>query len=314
MRLHTFERGGQARLGAEQNGRLVDLAAVERARGGELGRVFTDMLAFIQAGDLARQTAESTIEFAAHGDTPGLSYAIDEVRILAPLLNPGKILCSGVNYKGHQAENSSAVLPETPGFFAKLNNTIIGPGTPIVHPKMTSQLDYEIEFAVVLGKRLHKASERAAMDAVFGYTILHDVSARDIQFKAPQHNQITLGKNFDTFAPIGPCIVTIDELTDPANVRLRTFVNGAILQDSSTSDWLFPLPYLLSFLSHVMTLEPGDIVTTGTPAGVGVFRNPQVFLKPGDLVRLDAEGIGTLENPVVAEDLPCQETIFDIHS
>jgi 2,4-diketo-3-deoxy-L-fuconate hydrolase len=302
MRLYTFERDGQPRVGAERNARLVDLAAVERARGGDLGRLFADILTFIQAGELARRAAESAIEFAAvHGDTPDLSYAIDEVHILAPLLNPGKILCSGVNYKGHQQENPSAVLPETPGFFAKLNNAIIGPGTPIVLPKMTSQLDYEIELAVVLGKHLHKASERAAVGAVFGYTILHDVSARDIQFKAPQHNQITLGKNFDTFAPMGPCIVTTDELTDPANVRLRTFVNGAMLQDGSTGDWLFSLPYLLSFLSHVMTLEPGDIVTTGTPAGVGIFRDPQVFLKPGDLVQLDAEGIGTLENPVVAE-------------
>jgi 2-keto-4-pentenoate hydratase/2-oxohepta-3-ene-1,7-dioic acid hydratase in catechol pathway len=302
MRLYTFERDGQPRLGAQRNERLVDLAAVEHTRGSELGRLFTDLLTFIQAGDVVHQTAESAFEFVdAHRDTPDLSYPIDEVRILAPLLHPGKILCSGVNYRGHQAENPRAVLPETPGFFAKLNNAIIGPGAPIIHPKVTSQLDYEIEFAVVLGKRLHKASEREAMDAVFGYTILHDVSARDIQFKAPQLNQITLGKNFDTFAPMGPCIVTTDELTDPTNVRLRTFVNGTMLQDSSTSDWLFPLFYLLSFLSHVMTLEPGDIVTTGSPPGVGMFRDPQVFLKPGDLVRLEAEGIGTLENPVVSE-------------
>jgi 2-keto-4-pentenoate hydratase/2-oxohepta-3-ene-1,7-dioic acid hydratase in catechol pathway len=166
---------------------------------------------------------------------------------------------------------------------------------------MTKQLDYEVEFAVVLGHRLHKATEQAAFDAIFGYTILHDVSARDIQFKAPQHNQITLGKNFDTFAPIGPCIVTADELTDPTNLRLRTWVNGELLQDGSTSEWVFTLPYLLAFLSNVMTLEPGDIVTTGTPAGVGVFRNPQVFLKPGDMVALEVEGIGRLENPVVAE-------------
>lgn len=302
MRLYTFERNGKPRLGMERNERLVDLAAVEHARGSELALLFADLLTFIQAGEVARQTAESAVEFAdAHRETPDLSYPIDEVRILAPLRNPGKILCSGVNYQGHQAENPSAVLPETPGFFAKLNNAIIGPGAPIIHPKMTSQLDYEIEFAVVLGKRLHKASEHEAVDTVFGYTILHDVSARDIQFKAPQLNQITLGKNFDTFAPMGPCIVTTDELTDPTNVRLRTFVNGTMLQDSSTSDWLFPLFYLLSFLSHVMTLEPGDIVTTGSPPGVGIFRHPPVFLKPGDLVRLEAEGIGTLENPVVSE-------------
>jgi 2,4-didehydro-3-deoxy-L-rhamnonate hydrolase len=138
---------------------------------------------------------------------------------------------------------------------------------------------------------------------VFGYTILHDVSARDVQFKAPQHNQITLGKNFDSFCPLGPCVVTTDELTRPEACRIRTLLNGVALQDGSTADWLFPLPYLLSFLSRIMTLEPGDIVTTGTPAGVGVFRKPPVYLQPGDLVALEIEGIGRLENPVVADEL-----------
>jgi 2,4-didehydro-3-deoxy-L-rhamnonate hydrolase len=302
MRLYTFEHNGAQRIGAEQDGRLVDLAVAAAQRGAS-SALLADMLSFIHGGAAARAAADAALAFAAErsGSGEGLSYALDEVRLLAPLLNPGKILCSGVNYIGHLTENPGATLPETPGFFSKLPSAIIGPGAPIVYPAMTTQLDYEVEFAVVIGSRLRKAAESETMGAIFGYTILHDVSARDIQFKAPQHNQITLGKNFDTFAPIGPCIVTADELADPANLRLRTLVNGQLLQDGTTSDWVFALPYLLAFLSNVMTLEPGDIVTTGTPAGVGVFRKPQVFLKPGDAVVLEVEGIGRLANPVVAE-------------
>jgi 2-keto-4-pentenoate hydratase/2-oxohepta-3-ene-1,7-dioic acid hydratase in catechol pathway len=142
---------------------------------------------------------------------------------------------------------------------------------------------------------MKRVSEAEAMEHIAGYTILHDVSARDVQFK---DNQITLGKNFDTFCPLGPCIVTRDQLPNPGKVKLRSFLNGKVMQDGSTADWVFPLPTLLSFLSGIMTLEPGDVVSTGTPAGVGVFRKPQVFLKPGDVVRLEVEGVGVLENPV----------------
>jgi 2,4-didehydro-3-deoxy-L-rhamnonate hydrolase len=138
-----------------------------------------------------------------------------------------------------------------------------------------------------------------ALEHVFGYTILHDVSARDVQFR---HNQITLGKNFDSFCPIGPCVVTRDEIPRPDRIRLKTFLNGETMQDASTSDWLFSLPRLLSFLSQRMTLEPGDIVSTGTPAGVGVFRKPPIFLKPGDVVRLEADQIGVLQNSVTRDD------------
>jgi 2-keto-4-pentenoate hydratase/2-oxohepta-3-ene-1,7-dioic acid hydratase in catechol pathway len=231
-----------------------------------------------------------------------LEYAFEEVRLLAPVPRPGKILCSGVNYLSHKEENPNATLPESPFFFAKLPSAVIGPGQPIVHPKrsLTRQVDYEVEFAVVIGASgMRETPEDEVMGCIFGYTILHDVSARDVQFK---DNQITLGKNFDTFAPLGPCIVTVDEMIDPGNVRLRTFLNGQVMQDGSTRDWLFPLPRLLSELSQVMTLEPGDVVSTGTPAGVGVFRKPPVFLKAGDVVVLEVEGIGRLENPVVGAD------------
>jgi 2-keto-4-pentenoate hydratase/2-oxohepta-3-ene-1,7-dioic acid hydratase in catechol pathway len=168
---------------------------------------------------------------------------------------------------------------------------------PVVKPKETEQMDYEVEFAVVIGKPLHKAAEGDVMPAIFGYTLLNDISARDVQFK---DNQITIGKNFAGFAPIGPCIVTADELKRPDDVALKTRLNGRTLQDGSTSDWLFTLPRLISFLSRYVPLEAGDIVSTGTPAGVGAFQKPQIFMKAGDVVEIEAAGIGVLRTPIVA--------------
>jgi 2-keto-4-pentenoate hydratase/2-oxohepta-3-ene-1,7-dioic acid hydratase in catechol pathway len=187
-------------------------------------------------------------------------------------------------------------MPTEPFFFAKLPTSVIGPDAPIPYPPRTHQLDYEGEFAVVIGRKLSRASEDEVMPALFGYTPLKDVSARDVQFK---DNQITLGKNFDGFAPMGPCIVTTDELTRPDSVALRTRLNGRRLQNGSTADWLFRLPNVIASLSEVMTPLPGDIVTTGTPAGVGYFQKPQVFMQPGDVVEIDTDGIGVLRNPIV---------------
>jgi 2-keto-4-pentenoate hydratase/2-oxohepta-3-ene-1,7-dioic acid hydratase in catechol pathway len=223
-------------------------------------------------------------------------YALADVKLEAPI-RPGKVLCSGINYKGHAEENPNAKMPTEPFFFAKLPSSVVGPDDPVAKPVVTEQMDYEVEFSAVIGTRLHKASEQDVMPAIFGYTLLNDVSARDVQFK---DNQITIGKNLAGFAPIGPVIVTADELTRPDKVQLRTRLNGKTMQDGNTSDWLFSLPRLISFLSHYMPLEPGDIVTTGTPAGVGVFRNPQVFMKAGDVVEIEAEGIGVLRTPIVA--------------
>jgi 2,4-didehydro-3-deoxy-L-rhamnonate hydrolase len=186
-------------------------------------------------------------------------------------------------------------MPDEPFFFAKMPSTVIGPGSSILHPPFAGQIDYEIELAVVIGRSMTFVPEPEVMSHLFGYTILNDVSCREVQFKA---QQITLGKNFDAFCPIGPCVVTTDDLTDPGRIRLRTYLNGELMQDGSTADWIFNLPKLLSFLSRVMTLEPGDVVSTGTPAGVGLFRHPARFLQPGDRVRLEADGIGILENPV----------------
>jgi 2-keto-4-pentenoate hydratase/2-oxohepta-3-ene-1,7-dioic acid hydratase in catechol pathway len=301
MRLYTFEVNGEQCIGAEQNRRLIDLRAAHCRSQRSIREREVDLLSglkqFLAGGPDALQLARQALDHATLTGEP-ISYALDEVKILAPIPRPGKILCSGVNYQGHLEENPAATLPETPFFFSKLPTAVIGPGRPIVLPRMSKQVDYEVELAVVIGRTMRHTPESQAMSCVAGYTILHDVSARDVQFK---DQQITLGKNFDTFAPMGPCLVTPDELPDPANLRLRTSLNGQAMQDGTTRDWVFPLPYLLSFLSQVMTLEPGDIVTTGTPAGVGAFRKPPVYLQPGDVVALEIEGIGRLENMVVGE-------------
>ena len=223
-------------------------------------------------------------------------YALSDVKLEAPV-RPGKVLCSGINYKGHALENPNARMPTEPFFFAKLPSSVVGPETPVEKTDRTSQMDYEVEFSAVIGKRLFKANEAEIMPAIFGYTLLNDISARDVQFK---DNQITIGKNLAGYAPIGPCIVTADELTRPDDVALKTRLNCRTLQDGSTSDWLFSLPRLISFLSGFMPLEPGDIVTTGTPAGVGAFQNPQIFMKAGDVVEIEAAGIGILRTPIVA--------------
>ena len=290
MRLFAFKLNDQSpRLGAELPGtdRLIDLHAANPA-------LPSNLLSFVRGGERCLVRARKLLKNPLVANS---TYALTAVRLLAPIPRPGKILCSGVNYRSHHEENPEAKLPDEPFFFAKMPSTVIGPGDPIHYPKRTNQLDYEIEFAVVIGRRMSATPENEVRSCIFGYTILHDVSARDVQFHG---NQITLGKNFDSFCPIGPCVVTSDELPNPENVRLRTYLNGKIMQNGSTAEWVFSLPRLLSFLSETMTLEPGDIVSTGTPAGVGVFRRPPIFLRPGDLVRLEIEGIGVLENPVIA--------------
>ncbi|MEJ7617415.1 MAG: fumarylacetoacetate hydrolase family protein [Pyrinomonadaceae bacterium] len=295
MKLYTFEVKGEARIGAEHDNRLLDLAAATRHD----RKLPADMLALIKEGKDGLMAAHDAIRSAGRDTSGKFSYDFSEVKVLAPIPRPGKILCSGINYRAHKEENPQAVMPTEPFFFSKLPSAIIGPGKPIICPQVSRQVDYEVEFAVVIGRRMKNTPAKQVIDSLFGYTILHDVSARDVQFK---DNQITLGKNFDSFCPLGPCLVTTDEMTNPGNVRLRTLLNGQVVQDGSTSDWVFSLPALLSFLSHRMTLEPGDIVSTGTPAGVGVFKKPQIFLKEGDIVRLEVEGIGALENTVIKED------------
>lgn len=252
-------------------------------------RLAASVLEIVQGGTAALEKIRAGLAKAPR-------YALSDVKLEAPI-RPGKVLCSGINYKGHADENPNAKMPTEPFFFAKLPSSVVGPDVSVEKSPRTEQMDYEVEFSAVIGKRLHKAVEAEVMPAIFGYTLLNDISARDVQFK---DNQITIGKNFAGYAPIGPCIVTADEMRDPNTVALKTRLNGKTMQDGNTSDWLFPLPRLISFLSHYVPLEPGDIVTTGTPAGVGVFRNPQVFMKAGDVVEIEAAGIGVLRTPIVA--------------
>jgi 2-keto-4-pentenoate hydratase/2-oxohepta-3-ene-1,7-dioic acid hydratase in catechol pathway len=289
MKLVTFSAEGAApRPGALDDDAVADLSSVAAS---------VNEIVTLWAQDQGTANRGPAILERLRDALPGAPRRRREEVRLHPPLRPGKILCSGINYRGHAAENPRAVMPTEPFFFAKLPSSVCGDGDPVArHPRVT-QMDYEVEFAAVIGRPLHQAREEEVMPTVFGYTLLNDLSARDVQFR---DNQITLGKNFAGYAPIGPCLVTADDLPDPTAVRLTTHVNGRRLQDGSTADWLFTLPRLIAFLSGVMPLEPGDIVTTGTPAGVGVFRNPQVFLQPGDVVEIAAEGIGTLRTPIVA--------------
>ncbi|HDD69186.1 MAG TPA: FAA hydrolase family protein [Candidatus Korarchaeota archaeon] len=226
------------------------------------------------------------------------SVEVKEVKLLAPIMNPPKIICLGLNYRDHAAEQG-ARIPDEPIIFIKPRTTIIGPNQPIVKPDFVKKLDYEGELAIIIGRRGKNIPVSKAGDHIFGYTILNDVTARDIQFK---DRQWTRGKSFDTFAPIGPCITTRNQIRDPGNLRIRTWVNGELRQDSSTKNMVFNVYEIIHHLSRVMTLEPCDIIATGTPAGVGVFMKPEPkFLNPGDVVVIEIEGIGRLENEVVSE-------------
>lgn len=246
----------------------------------------SDMLELIAAGPEA---------WSALRDAD-LGPMVSAARLLAPLPAPGKLLFCGVNYPGHLEENPVAVLPETPFFFSKLPSAVVGPEADIVLPSPENQVDYEVELAVVIGRRARNVTRENALDHVFGFTVVNDVSARDIQFK---DMQITLGKNPDTFCPMGPSIVLADAIDDAQALGVRTRVNGEERQSDMTSNMIFDIPRILEIVSATITLEPGDIVTTGTPAGVGCFRDPPLWLKPGDRVEVEVDGIGTLGNPVV---------------
>ncbi|MFN6399911.1 MAG: fumarylacetoacetate hydrolase family protein [Planctomycetota bacterium] len=221
----------------------------------------------------------------------------DPLELLCPLDRSGKILCIGLNYRDHALE-TNAPIPDEPIVFSKASSSMIGPDVPIEVPQISSQVDFEAELVVVVGKRLKKADPLEARQAIFGYTAGNDVSARDWQ-KGKPGKQWLLGKSFDTFAPIGPAIVPAAAIPDPMNLRIQSRLNGQTMQDSSTHELIFTPEMLLSYISQVLTIEPGDVLFTGTPAGVGVARTPQVFLKPGDRFEVEIEGIGTLSNPCI---------------
>ena len=224
--------------------------------------------------------------------------SMEEVVVRAPILYPPKIICLGLNYRDH-AEESEAEIPDEPIIFMKPRTSIIGHEEPIVKPRFVKKLDYEAELAVIIAGKGKNIGVSEAADYIFGYTAFNDVSARDIQFK---DGQWTRGKSLDTFAPIGPCITTSDQIGDPMDLRIRTRVNGEVRQDSSTSNMIFNIYEIIYHLSRIMTLEPCDIIATGTPGGVAAFMKPKPkFLKAGDIVEIEIEGIGTLRNPVIEE-------------
>jgi len=211
-----------------------------------------------------------------------------------PIERPGKILCVGLNYSSH-AEEQDRRPPERPMLFAKWATSLIGPGEPIVLPRISSAVDYEAELAVVIGSRVKGVSVDNALEAVRGYLCANDVSARDLQRGDKQY---TRGKSLDTFCPVGPELVPAAEIHDPGVLRIRCFVNGEVRQDGTTSDLIFSVPELIAFAAEAITLEPGDLILTGTPAGVGEFRDPPLYLADGDEVTVEIEGVGTLTNPV----------------
>jgi 2,4-didehydro-3-deoxy-L-rhamnonate hydrolase len=244
---------------------------------------------------------EDMIDFIERGGSPEPGedvVSLADARLHAPIPAPGKIIGIGLNYEDHAAETGAAI-PEQPIVFAKWANSIVGPGDPIVIPDATKQPDYEAELAVVIGKAARRVSESEALDHVFGYTNANDVSARDIQLG--EGGQWVRGKAIDTFCPIGPYIATTDEVPDPQNLTIRCVLNGEAVQDGTTSKMIFSVAELVAFLSTGMTLLPGDIIITGTPPGVGMARDPQLWIKAGDEVTIEIEGLGSLTNPVEAE-------------
>jgi 2-keto-4-pentenoate hydratase/2-oxohepta-3-ene-1,7-dioic acid hydratase in catechol pathway len=261
-------------------------------------------LALVEDGDRGLEEAGRA--------TAGEPIAVD--RVVNPI-RPGKIFGSGVNYKAHGEEASNFVPPKEPRYdFIKLSSSVIGPGEPIVIPPADDVIkrgpgtdlqfaeygfavDYEVELGVVIGKRAKNVRAEDAMDYVLGYTVINDVSARSVQLN---NAQADLGKSFDTFCPMGPCIVTKDEIDDLMAVRIQSTVNGELRQDSLISDQIFPPPIAIEWLSSIITLDPGDVLSTGTPAGIGLFRDPPALLQPGDTVTVSASGIGEVTNPVVA--------------
>lgn len=291
MKLVTYKPAGAGpQLGVVVDGYVVNLAEASR------GKLPNDMRAFLELGDAAMQTAQAA---ATEANARQFGVALDDVKLMAPILNPSKVVAIGLNYMDHVRESGGSV-PQIATMFAKYPSAIIGPGDAIRwDPTVTSKVDFEAELAVVIGKPARNVSEADAFDYIAGYTNCHDVSARDLQIE--RGDQWIMGKSLDTFCPLGPYLVTRDEIADPHSLRVRCLVNGEALQDSNTKELIYKIPYLIAYLSRGFTLLPGDVVTTGTPHGVGAFRTPPVFLKDGDVVTVEVEGLGQLTNPCVEE-------------
>ena len=280
MKLVTFsDASGIARAGVLTDNSIVDISSR-----------FRSVLSIIHGGGEALDAANQL------ASTASSRIPLDEVKLLAPLQEPPRIFCVGLNYRDHAVE-SKMEIPKVPTVFLKLASALIGPSAAIELPSISSQPDYEAEFACVIGKGGSRIAREDWQEHVFGYTILNDVSARDIQLATTQW---TLGKSFNTFAPLGPAVVTKDEIADPHELDVKLAIDGEVLQHSNTRELIFKLPDLITYISSITPLQAGDIISTGTPAGVGLGRSPQRWLRSGETVTIEVSGLGALVNPVVA--------------
>ena len=284
MKLATFSQGGSTRIGVVAGDEIVDLAVAAPA-------LPTEMKALLAAGEQALATARNAAE---SGDA---RLALTDVKLEAPILAPPKFIGIGLNYRDHAAE-SGMDAPKYPMMFNKQSTCVVGPDAPIHLPRASSVLDYEGELGVVIGRRCRHVPRARAPEVIAGYTIVDDVSVRDWQLRV---QTMTIGKSFDTHGPMGPWIVTPDEIGDPHALRIQTWINGEKRQDSNTKELIFDSFDLVEHLSTAFTLEPGDVIATGTPAGVGIAFKPPKLLKAGDVVRIEIEGIGALQNEVIDE-------------
>lgn len=281
MKLVSFSHAGQTSIGAWIDNGIVAISEDLPAT----------MHAFLAAGESAKAKLQALID----SNAPRIPLA--EVKLLAPVPRPGKFLGVGLNYADHINETGRE-RPEYPTFFTKQSTCVIGFGDAIHCPKVSDKVDYEGELGLVIGKRCRHVPVEQAFEVIAGFTICNDVTVRDWQQRTPTW---TLGKSFDTHGPMGPCLVTADEIADPHNLSLKTWVDDELRQQTNTGEMIFNCYALIAYLSQVMTLEPGDVITTGTPAGVGVKMKPRAYLKPGQTVRIEIESIGSLINPVIAE-------------
>jgi acylpyruvate hydrolase len=295
MQLISFTRDGQIRSGAIEGEagpsmtRVIDLNAADP-------RLPADMLRLLRGGDELLDLARHVIQSAP----PGRWLEIAGPQLLAPVPNPGKLICIGLNYRDHAAE-AGLPTPAEPVVFAKLVNTVNGPYRPITIPRATEQIDYEGELGVVLGQTCKGVKEADALEYVAGYLAVNDVSARDVQHR---NGQWVLGKSPDGFAPMGPALVTADEVGDPQQLDLRTRIGEEVVQSSNTREMIFPVARLISFISEFVTLEPGDVIATGTPSGVGGAQDPPRWLRAGETVRVEFPRLGALANLMLAPERP----------
>jgi 2-keto-4-pentenoate hydratase/2-oxohepta-3-ene-1,7-dioic acid hydratase in catechol pathway len=303
LKLVTYIRQEVPRLGAVIKDHVIDLEQAYKAFQSQtdddspLAEFPQEMLALLRSDDETWQAIAATVNWAetVPETVKPFFYSLDEVQLTAPLHNPSKIVCAGLNYHDHCREQGTEV-PQRPLLFAKFPSAIIGPDDDITWPShITQQVDYEAELAVVIGRPGRNIPLDETSRHIAGYTIVNDVSARDVQFS---DGQWVRGKSLDTFCPMGPYLVTADEVADPQQLKIRCWVNEELRQDSNTAEMIFKIRELITFISQTCTLIPGDIISTGTPHGVGVFRDPPVFLQPGDIVEIEIEELGRLCNKV----------------